>query len=193
MGSNRLIFRFHGLLFSAAVVPLAANPGPGSFAACIDYHCDEIQTVTLSDTEWQAIRSLFSSNRSAEIERQIIRRAVALLEAQVGEKTGTAADLAENRAGAGLPGQLDCIAESRNTTTYLHLLRDDRLLRWHRVEPRQVRHPWIFDTHWTAVIRDLSNNQAYAVDSWPLANGEPPYIQKIEQWVEGIPFDQSTD
>ncbi|MFM1891729.1 MAG: hypothetical protein RLZ44_806 [Pseudomonadota bacterium] len=182
--------------FLSAAVPLAAiawavpaQAAPGPFPACLDYHCDRQQQVTLSTASWQEIRRLFAPLRDAAGERAAIRQAIARLEQDVGRLTGTWRDLGENAAGAGLPGQLDCIAESRNTTTYLRLLADDGLLRWHEVGERVRRQRWIFAIHWTAVIRDLADGSEYAVDSWPLDNGQPPYMQPLEAWRRGAAFD----
>lgn len=161
---------------------------PAPFFSCTDYHCDEGQTVRLNEVQWQSVRVLFNSISSAAEERQQLRLAIALLEQEVGAMTGTWRDLAENVAGAGLPGQLDCIAESKNTTTYLELLNDAGLLRWHSVETRTIRHPLIFNVHWSAVIRDAHSGEQYAVDSWFLDNGHPPYIQPLDDWKSGLKF-----
>jgi hypothetical protein len=171
-----------------ATVTVAAAPPP--FFSCTDYHCDEGQAVQLSEAQWQSVRELFDATSSAAEERQQLRRAIARLEQEVGVITGTWRDLAKNVDGAGLPGQLDCIAESKNTTTYLQLLSDAGLLKWHQVEARAVRHPLIFNVHWSAVIREKNSDQQYAVDSWFLENGQPPYIQPLETWKSGRNFDR---
>jgi hypothetical protein len=171
----------------AWTAPAAATPAP--FPACLDYHCDRQQQVQLSAANWHTVRQLFAPDRDPAQERTAIREAIALLERQVGQLTGTWRDLGANAAGAGLPGQLDCIAESRNTTTYLQLLAADGLLRWHRVGERVRRQRWIFAIHWTAVIRDLTDDREYAVDSWPLDNGQPPFVQALEAWRRGAAFD----
>jgi len=145
--------------------------------------------VTLSNEQWQTVRKLFVPNASPAEERENIRLAIAILEDTVGHITGTWRDLAGNTAGAGQPGQLDCISESKNTDTYLHLLADDGLLKWHRVGQRQVRHPLIFNTHWTAVIVEQGDGEQYAVDSWFLDNGQPPYIQPLDDWLAGRSMD----
>ncbi len=176
------------VLIGAASAGFAAEAAPGRFAACLDYHCDRTRDVRLDAAAWLAVRRLFEPVPDAAGERAAIRAAIALLEDLVGRITGTWRDLAENRAGAGLPGQLDCIAESRNTTTYLQLLADDGLLRFHTVEPRVKRQTWIFNVHWTAVIRETANGRAYAVDSWFLDNGEPPFVQPLEAWRRGEAF-----
>ena len=141
--------------------------------------------VSLTASQWQSIRNLFAAYTSPAQERENIRQAIALLENMVGEITGTRRDLAGNVAGAGQPGQLDCVSESKNTSTYLQLMFDDGLLRWHVVEERQVRHLLIFDTHWTAVITDRSNGVRFAVDSWFRDNGQPPDIQRLSDWLSG--------
>ncbi len=183
------------LVYLTCLYPLTgiAAPAPPPFYSCTDYHCDEGETVSLSAAQWQEIRALFATTSNAQEERQQIRKAIALLETQVGAITGTSRDLAKNVAGAGLPGQLDCISESKNTTTYLRLMDADGLLHWHTVEERRLRHPWILDLHWSAVIRDTDTGQRYAVDSWFLDNGQPPYIQPLEQWLSGRAFDSGQE
>jgi hypothetical protein len=162
-----------------------ASPGQQPFFVCTDYHCDVGEKVALTAGQWQAVRDVFAGDASPAEERERIRRAIALLEAEVGAVTGTWRDLGGNVAGAGQPGQLDCIAESKNTTTYLQLLFADGLLKYHVIEDRQVRHPLIFNVHWSAVIRDRSSGERFAVDSWFLDNGQPPYVQPLGDWLAG--------
>lgn len=163
--------------------------GQQQFFICTDYHCDSGEMVALAPDDWQSVRDLFAPDASAAEERDSVRRAIALLESRVGDITGTWRDLAGNVAGAGKPGQLDCISESKNTTTYLALLAGDGLLKHHEVEGRRVRRPFIFDVHWTAVIRERGSGQRYAVDSWFLDNGQLPHVQELEQWLSGRPFE----
>jgi hypothetical protein len=183
------------LSYLTCMHPLTVIAGlaPAPFFSCTDYHCDEGETVTLSDDQWQRVVSLFPVTENPAEERRQIRRAIARLETEVGAITGTWRDLAKNVAGAGLPGQLDCISESKNTTTYLQLLSRHGLLRWHAVEERRSRQPWILNVHWSAVIRDLRTGRQYAVDSWFLDNGEPPFIQPLEHWRAGRRFDISEE
>jgi hypothetical protein len=102
----------------------------------------------------------------------------------VGAQTGTWMDLGGNLAGSGQPGQLDCIDETRNTTGYLHVLAERGLLHWHRVGERQKRAPWLFDQHWTAVLVDRTDGRRWAIDSWHRDNGERPYVQTLEAWLD---------
>ena len=158
-----------------------------SFFVCTDYHCDIGETVALAQDDWAQIRNLFPVGLSPEEERERIRAAIALLETSVGAITGTWRDLAGNVDGSGRGGQLDCISESKNTTTYLKLLSDDGLLIWHSVGNRHVRHR-IFAPHWTAVIIDRMTGERFSVDSWYFDNGEPPVIQPLKDWFKGVEF-----
>jgi len=139
------------------------------------------------------VSELFGNVDSPTQERQQLRQAIALLERETGAITGTWRDLGGNVAGAGQPGQLDCIAESKNTTTYLQLISDAGLLKWHVVEDRQKRNPLIFNVHWAAIIRDTRDDRRYAVDSWFLDNGEPPYVQPLEDWKSGRRFERGQE
>jgi len=185
--------RFHKLLAQSLLWLNAAIVAPsgatlGELSACVDYHCDRRQVIDLPAPQADRIRAEFVDVSDAAAERRAIRRAIARFETYVGAMTGTSRDLAENRTGAGLPGQLDCIAESRNTTTYLQRLAALGLMRWHVVEPRVRRNLWLVLTHWTAVIREVATGRQFAVDSWLLDNGQPPQIQLLEHWLRGADF-----
>lgn len=158
---------------------------PAPFFSCTDFHCENGQTVILSEQQWSEVRAIFSTISTPAQERNATRKAIGLIETQVGKITGTDRDLAENLWNKEKKGQLDCISESKNTTVYLHLLYDDGLLHWHKVQERKRRNPWIFDYHWTAVIQDLKTHTEYAVDSWFGPNGQPPIIQELNRWLKG--------
>lgn len=161
---------------------------PRPFQTCIDFHCDIVEQVDITDQEWQKIRDLFSSHPSALNERRQIRQAIADLETLVGKQIGTWRDRAKNEGDGEERGQLDCIAESKNTTTYLQLMERDGLLHWHSVKARKLRVTWLFNYHWTAVVEQTSDGSEYAIDSWVLKNGEPPIIQPLESWMADESF-----
>jgi hypothetical protein len=154
---------------------------------CADYHCDIIVPVALNSGEIVQIEQLFKNTRTPAEERNRIARAIGLFETLIGPKNGTLGDLAMNPPDAPQSprgGQLDCISESTNSTTYLKQLEASGLLRWHSVDERAVRRRWLFGVHWTAVISDREGAQ-YAVDSWYGRNGEPAIILPLEEWYEG--------
>ncbi len=165
----------------------AAQGNPGMFEACVDYHCDRLRPVVLDEPSWQRVASLFVDSDSAQAERANIARGIALMERLVGQRTGTWQDRPRNSAGTGQTGQLDCIAESIDTTTYLRLLEQAGLLRWHSVEQPIKRQRWLVAIHWTAVIRVTDTGLRYAVDSWYGDNGTRPLVQLLSDWRAGLP------
>lgn len=167
---------------AASTDALSAAPPPVN--VCWDYGCDRNMRLLVPDPAWRAIRALFAAPApSPAVERERIAIAVARFEAAVGAVTGTGADRRGNIVGAGRPGQLDCIDESRNTTGYLHALADRGLLRWHDVGERQKRLFWVIDQHWTATVIDRSDGRHWAIDSWFLDNGQRPHVQRLEAWL----------
>lgn len=161
---------------------------PGHFEFCHGGGCAGIQQVGLSDGEWGQVSALFvPAPKNAMQERARIARAVALLEQLVGKKTGTSNDLGGTFEGFGLQGQLDCIDESTNTTTYLRMLHKKGVLHFHDITDTHTRgyflHGW---PHTAAGIRENGAQGAvYVVDSWFYANGSPPVIMPLPTWQEG--------
>ena len=154
------------------------------FDTCTDYHCDRVVPVALNADEWSEVEALFAGVSSAAEERVRIAEAIGILESLIGPKNGTSVDRGRNPHDVSPPGQLDCIAESMNSTAYLRRLEEEGLLRWHRSEARVVRQRWVFAIHWTAVISDREGVE-YAVDSWYGDNGEPALVLPLEAWYRG--------
>ncbi len=166
---------------------IITDPTPAQFSLCYDHQCASLATLALSDAQWQTVARLFRrANRTPETERRLIARAIALLETYAGRMTGTDNDKGGDLKGLGEQGQMDCIDESINTTTYLRMLERAGLLRWHQVEDRATRGWFIRGwPHTTAVIRDITTDTLYAVDSWFEDNGRPPHIVPLEVWRSG--------
>lgn len=159
-----------------------------AFLVCSEYGCSTRQWISLDEAEWNQVRSNFlPAPLNAADERERIRRAVALIENLVGPKAGTDID----RAGAAIltldkRGQLDCIDEAYNTTTYLRLMGADNLIHFHEIgEP--AKRGYIFNRwpHNTATVIENETEASYAVDSWFGANGTLPDVVTLELWLDG--------
>jgi len=165
---------------------IIADPDPARFTVCYDHGCASLATVTLSAEQWHGLSSVFAKPAAtAEEERGQIRSAIASFETVVGALTGTANDKGGNWPGFGLARQMDCIDESTNTTIYLRMLQKYGLLRWHSVEEPATRWPLFSWVHSTAVIRERESRERWAVDSWFLDNGEPPFVLPLSVWRKG--------
>ena len=176
-------------------MPLVAGQPPTGvpeFTVCYNYGCKHMERVSLTPVEWNEVLAVFAAAAdSAQQERQQIRQAIALMEQFVGRHTPTYRDQGRNPPTDGWPGQMDCIDESVNTTSYLRLFETFGGLRWHRVSGRVVRSPFVFDLHWAGQLVERATQQHYAVDSWYLDNGDLPYIQPLDEWQDKQPFKQA--
>lgn len=183
----------YGLLL-ASVLPtvpaLAGEQTSLTYRVCFNYDCNRWQTVRLYPGEWQVVVNQFlPAAGSAAEERDMIRRAIAVLEHISGTQTPTHRDRGGNAILENNHGQMDCIDESTNTSTYLSLLEDHGLLRWHRVAERVYRAPYWVDVHWAGQIVEIETQQRYVVDSWFLDNGEMPYVQALNAWLRKEPIE----
>lgn len=171
------------------------TPNLGAFEVCSGGGCAEIQRVALTLEEWQKVVAVFATTKDVTInavqERKQIADAIGLLEKIVGIKTNTATDRAGTFDNSDYAGQLDCNDEAINTTTYMRLMRQQGLIKFHEIEDMRTRN--FFFTGWphsTAVMHEIASGQRYAVDSWFYDNAMPATIVPFELWKSGyIPAD----
>ena len=180
------------LLQLSASFPLMAVDRPlPEVTICYNYDCNRTAHVRPAAGEWQTVVNQFKPPaRLAAEERDMIRRAIAVLEHIAGTQTPTFRDRGRNPIVDDWPGQMDCIDESMNTKRYLDLLQERNLLRWHRVADRAYRAPHLFDQHWAGQIIELETLDSYIVDSWFLDNGNMPYIQAFNNWLRKDPIQE---
>jgi hypothetical protein len=173
------------------------DPTPASFYECHGFGCVIVSHIALSEPEWREVRAIFTPPPAdAVAERHRIADALALIERQVGIRTGTSAHQ-WSRHGGHIDGnpkidptQLDCIDEAVDSWTYLTMLARDGLLRFHTVEalayagglpdldaaPRN-----------TAVIRATASGVDFAVDPMLVDAGEQPPIIPLSIWTTSWP------
>ena len=180
-------------LLPALVIALAGCAGPRPARPIGPLHLESIplqhrkgavvQTFAVSPEQWAALASGFEPPPpTAAAERAALSRAIAELERIAGAQTPTHRDRGRYRAGLLEEGQADCVDESANTTTYLHLLAQRGLLRHHEVLEPQWRTKYVVATHRTAAVRETATGEAYAIDSWWEDNGGPPLIKPLDVW-----------
>lgn len=160
----------------------AADPLTTPMGLCEQRGCTAFAFQRLGEEEGEQLRALFALSRNAEDERLSIGRAIALLERFMGARNGTWRDRAANeREGEDEPGQLDCIAESINTRTYLDRLALAGLMRFH-VRGDFIHRYTVVLQHVALEIVPIDGERRFAVDSWVGANGEEPEIVPYDQW-----------
>ncbi len=191
-------------LWGAAGPAAWGRPGDGTWSdppprlealpVCYNFGCSTRQVIRIDEAEWREVAGWFHPPPAdARAEREAIRRAIGWLEVVVGRYTPTHLDKARNDL---LPsqadGQLDCIDESINTTTYLRLLEARGLLRWHRVVRRAYRRA-LLDQHWAGQLEEIATGTRYVVDSWFSDNGHLPLVQPTQEWSKIRYFGTSFD
>ena len=79
---------------------------------------------------------------------------------------------------------MDCIDEATNTTSLLLVAQRRGMLKHHRVTTPVARGFFLDGRypHATAVVKEKASGRAYAVDSWPKANGAKPDILDLDDW-----------
>lgn len=172
---------------------LRQDATPAHFEFCHGGGCVAVEAVSLREADWDEVEALFSHvPDDADEERARIADAIGLLEFFVGRVTGTSNDVGGTFEGFGMPGQLDCIDESTNTTNYLKMLRNRGLLRFHEVGDTHTRgfflNGW---PHTAASVRETGSKAVYIVDSWFYDNGEPAVILPLQRWQDGWKPDAS--
>jgi hypothetical protein len=94
-------------------------------------------------------------------------------------------DLAINDFEEEVEGRMDCVDNSSNTTTYLHILQDIGELTGWTVSSPKVRKLFDFSAvHWTAVITDTESGLPWSIDSWYRPNGHLPMAMPLRSWID---------
>lgn len=166
----------------------AKPPAENSFTFCSQYGCKRLTPLEFSPAEWADIAQTYGPPAAtAQEEREKIARTIGRFEQIIGARTGTDLDQAGTFRKIG-KGQLDCVDESTNTTSYLLLLDGKGLLNFHTVAAPDTRFPIIHAGNWphqTAVMIEKDTQARYAVDSWFYDNGNPAVVLPLATWKEG--------
>ena len=170
----------------ALVLPVQSHAKGLTLPVCYGFSCKIRQIVSITPAEWRSVVNWFDGTATTpEDERQQIRQAIGWMEVVVGRYTPTHLDIGMNleKHPVNMTGQMDCIDESINTTTYLTLFEQQGYLRWHRVTDRAYRGS-LLDAHWAAQVEQVDNAVKYVIDSWFQDNGMLPYIAKSTEWLD---------
>ncbi|MGX1100060.1 hypothetical protein ACSSVZ_004119 [Amorphus sp. MBR-141] len=178
-----------GLWYAAnqAVLPTATR-----VVVCHGFGCVRRTPVTLSAKNLRTYKTILARGRSSPAaERKAIAEAIAWMEKTVAPTVGSENDVAGlDLRNAGVVGQMDCIDESTNTTSYLLLAEKQGFLVHHTVV-RPVARGFFLDgryPHATAVVDEIETGRPFAIDSWPHANGERPDVMPLEEWFAVYPL-----
>lgn len=170
-------------------------PTTAQFIHCYDYGCMKKAELSLpAETRKRLAENFKPAPKTPEQEREKVKTAIKIFEDDIGAIVGTKNDkrgtfrLYQDDAPEMRSFQQDCIDESTNTTIYLGLLEQMRLLKFHRPVFPANRQPFLGGAPWwhqTAVMKDLESGEKYAVDSWFRDNGHPAFVVPLQEWKDG--------
>lgn len=187
--SHRIAVTLAALLITP---PAAARVGGIDLTICHGFGCTIEESVSISIQEWRQITAYFSKPaETARGERVQIRKAVGWFEVIMGRYTPIHLDRGRDefpdRFNDAKPvGQMDCIDEARNTTTYLSLMERAGLFRHHRVVERAYRRT-LWDQHYAGQIEEVKTGERWVVDSWFHDFGKLPHVARSTEWAD-VPF-----
>jgi hypothetical protein len=169
----------------------AKPPRGNTVTVCHGHGCQNQESFTFSQDDIADLEVLMNYARNSDTpqqERRAIAYAIGWIERRVGPKTGTAND----EASLGFmndSGQLDCVDEATNATSYLLVLQRNGLLRHHVVVRPFSKASFFQWPHMAAMIKTRQSNQIYAVDSGVGPNGTNPAITLASKWYidESVP------
>lgn len=166
-------------------------PKTSKIFICHGFGCNLKTAVRFSPGDIEELRGILAEGEgSASQERIAIAKAVQWQEKRVGPIVGSDKDIGGlDMRNANVPGQMDCIDESTNTTSLLLVAEENGMLTHHRVG-RPVARGFLLDgryPHATASIIEFDTGTAYAVDSWPQANAEKPDVILLSTWMKTWP------
>lgn len=166
------------------------RPNNRTVSVCHAYGCRKQTRFTFTSDDMAEIKKVMDKAKKADTpveERRAVAYAVGWMERRVGDKIGTKDDRpGMDFAASGDPTQQDCVDEATNTTSYLTVLQNEKLLKHHTVGRPFAKENFLRGvagwTHWTATLDEHGSGQRWAVDSWIYANGENPAVVEAEKW-----------
>ena len=167
-------------------VASAEGTGPARIRYCHGFGCKMRSPVVFSAGDMAQLRRIVATGRSSPAaERAALGRADQWFERKAGAQTGTSKDGAKDVYTLFTPlSEIDCVDETTNTTTLLKLIETRGWLVHHKAG-RPANRGFLIDgryPHNTATIVQIDTGQAWVVDSWVRANGEPPDIMPLSEW-----------
>ena len=154
---------------------------------CFNWACASRQTMTFTPEDIELVKKRMATCPGTTLHDRLQRVRIGIWQMEsLAEKYQPllANDLPKNEFEENTVGRTDCIDNSSNTTTYLHILRDIGELPGWTVSSPDVRNRFLLHlVHWSAVIIDKDSDLSWTVDSWYRPNGHLPMVMPLQDWI----------
>jgi len=161
--------------------------GSVTLRICFNWSCSRRNTLTFTSGDMALLKRRMATCPDPNLFDRLQRVRIGIWQMELlAQKYQPllANDLAINEFEAAVGGRMDCVDNSTNTTTYLHILRDiGELTGWTVSSPRVRNRFDVTGVHWTAVIIDAEAGRPWSVDSWYRPNGHLPMVMPLQSWI----------
>lgn len=173
--------------------------GSVTLRICFNWSCSSRETLTFTAEDLSVVtqQMAYCGGKALYDRLQRIRIGIWQMELLAQKyQPLLAKDRAINDQDQNVQGRTDCVDNSSNTTTFLHILQDFSALPGWSVRPPQVRDLFLLSqVHWTAVVADQKSGKQWSVDSWYRPHGHLPFVLPLLDWQDGkkgwkFPFDK---
>lgn len=163
----------------------AKMPIGNNVTVCSAYGCKTAHKFTFDIRLIEAVNSFFLNVKTPADERKALALALAFIETVVGSKTGTSTDRPSiDASGNGDPSQLDCVDEALNTTSYLMVMYQNKMIKFHTINYPDWKGGLTKWTHYSATMIDETTKVKWAIDAGVGRNGVQPLIIEFSRWYE---------
>lgn len=163
----------------------AEYPKRNRIKICHGHGCKYASDFRITDSIIAELRELFEGVSSPSMERDALKKSVAFLERESGKVVGTQHDKPSlSFIAGGRFGQMDCVDEALNSTSYLVILNRLGLIKFHDIKAPVWKGGFFKWTHYAALIEDKETRIRWAIDSGVRENGKEPLIIEYERWYE---------
>jgi len=161
--------------------------GSVTLRVCFNWSCASRQTMKFTSADMALVKQRMATCPGKTLHDRLQRVRIGIWQMELlAEKYQPLLvnDLPMNELEEDTVGRTDCIDNSSNTTTYLHILQDIGELSGWTITTPDVRNRILVTVHWTAVMIDNDSGLSWSVDSWYRPNGHLPMLMPMEDWFD---------
>ncbi len=155
---------------------------------CFNWSCSRTKTLSFSTEDVSEVKGQMAYCAGDSLHERLQRIRIGIWQMELLAQKYLPVltnDRAINDQDKDVEGRTDCVDNASNTTTFLHILDDLKVLPSWSVAPPKVRKLlYLTRVHWTAVVVDEKTGGLWSIDSWLRRHGHLPFVMPLDDWVE---------